>query len=135
MPEEDRSRWPTARYAALKHHGQRFRDVRSGQEHWHRPVGVDDLLEAGASIENPDEVRIPHHVKIYPARDETWAAQVSRTQIRPDDPKDDGVMQFVGTQQCAETQTLDTRPAAVEWAKSQAEDYRRVEVQEVGADA
>lgn len=123
---------PDARYAALssgKPH--RFYDPETGQEYWRNPVGVDDLFDAGASIDAPDEVKLPHYANINPGRNGTWTAEISYTYLRPEDTKDNGVVGFIGRKKAANRESFDTREEAVEWIESKCQVFAEAEIRRV----
>lgn len=110
---------PHARYAALRNPpGPRWHDPETGQEYWRRNVGVDDLLEAGARLDEPDAVRLASLVEIAPYQPSSgqWVAKISRRQldVRRDD---EDAVRFVTRKGYVESETFDEHAKAVEWVE------------------
>lgn len=135
MTQDDSERdfYPDARYAANSIPGVRWHDERTGQEQWSRPVGVDTLLDAGATIEDPAAVTIATRVKIGPNKaNGGWSVGISRERLDVAH-EESGVVRLVGTRTYAETRAFDDREDGVAWAKSEADAYADAEVKDAVA--
>lgn len=126
---DDRDFRPAARYAANDQPGIRWCDERTGQEQFSRPVGVDTLLDRGASIQEPDAVKLPHRAKIGPnMRTGGWSASLARTQLDPHER--DGAVDFLGTKQYVRTRAFDDREEAVEWISGEFNAFASADVRD-----
>lgn len=126
--DDERDFYPDARYAANTVPGFRWYDDRTGQEQWSRPVGVDTLLDAGATIEDPAAVTIATRVKIGPNKARGgWSVGISRERLDAV-RKDGGVVRLVGTRTYAEARAFDDREDGVAWAESEVDAYADAEV-------
>lgn len=130
MSESERHFAPNARYAASNNPGIRWFDPETEQEHFSRPIGVNDLLDAGASLNNPDGIKLVSRVEINPYQppSERWQVEVVKTRL--DVRKKNGHVDFVTTQSFVKTEVFDDRDDAVVWAEEGVEAFRTAEQQD-----
>lgn len=130
---EGRELAPAARYAATETPGVRWHDTETGQEHFALAVGVEDLLDVGATIGDPDDdTDLVSRVELKPnARTGGWSVRINR--IRLDQHVKRGSVRFVGTQTYARTDVFDDREVAVEHAMEHCDEYALAEVRDAAA--
>lgn len=135
MPSDDDSdrMWaPTARYACLRNApGIRWYDPRTEQEHLRNPVGVDDLLEEGASLSEPERFRLPDHVKIRPFQppEPKWQVEIqyARLRVQADEER---TVDFVTTTTAAASEVFEDREDAVAHACEAVDAFAEADVRD-----
>ncbi|KOX92702.1 hypothetical protein [Halorubrum tropicale] len=120
---DDRYFAPDARYGANSTPGVRWHDPRTGQEDFAREVSVEDLRDAGATVEDPDAVKLPARAYVGPYQppEPEWIAEVSYARL---DPKwDDDELVGVYTRRACESEVFDDRDDAVAFIAERIDGY------------
>ncbi|MWG34807.1 hypothetical protein [Halomarina oriensis] len=133
MTVEDLVTTAAARLAANNHPDVRWHDSETGREHYASPVGVMDLLDAGADPDDVDAVRLVSRVEVKPYDgppvDYEWLGSVTRTQLRV--MRNGDVVRGLATGEARQSDRFVGRSAAVEFCEREAEAFRDAEVREV----
>jgi hypothetical protein len=112
-----------ARYGANSVPGVRWHDPRTGQEDFAREVSVEDLRDAGATVEAPDATKLPARAYVGPYQppEPRWLAEVSYARL---DPRwDDGELVGVYTRRAVESAVFDEREDAIAFVEERVDGY------------
>lgn len=135
MASDDRHFAPAARYACTRNSPRtRWHDERTGQEHWRDPVGVDTLLDAGATLDDPDDVKLPYRVEIGPYQppEPRWQVEINYSHLDVRE-KDDGYVDFVTTRAAVASEVFDDRDDAVDHACAEVDGFADADVRDAVA--
>ncbi|MWG36536.1 hypothetical protein [Halomarina oriensis] len=119
------------RRAAKQESGIRWYDPETDHEHFSRPVGVTDLLDAGADPDAPEETRLVDHVAIEPYRGPggDWRGKVKRTSLRV--LRDGERITMLATKQAVTSEVFDDREDAVAYCEGEAPVYADADLRDV----
>lgn len=116
-----------ARIAANRVPETRWYDPDSDATQFDVPVGVMDLLGAGADVADTDAVALPSHVEVMPYRGPGggWLGKVTMTRLRV--LTDGDAVRMLSTRESARSDVFDSREAAVAFCERHCETFARAE--------